>query len=89
MKRRKTFPAGTYGSVFKNPEGDFAGRLLEAAGVKDKKVGGAHVWHEHANVIVRGEDCIGSDVLALARMMRNAVYFRFGIVLESEVRGLI
>ena len=53
------------------------------------KVGGAYVWHEHANVIVRGEDCIGSDVLALARMMRNAVYFRFGIVLESEVRGLI
>ena len=89
LKRRKTFPAGTYGSVFKNPEGDFAGRLLEAAGVKDKKVGGAYVWREHANVIVRGEDCIGSDVLALARMMRNAVYFRFGIVLESEVRGLI
>lgn len=88
LSRRKRFPAGTYGSFFKNPPNDFAGRLLEEAGVKALKVGGAYVWSEHANVIVRGEGATGSDVLALARLMRAAVHFRFGIDLEPEVRGI-
>ena len=88
LARRKHFPAGTYGSFFKNPPGDFAGRLLEAAGAKDLRVGGAYVWTEHANVIVRGEGATGSDVLALARLMRNRVFFVFGIRLEPEVTGL-
>lgn len=88
LARRKNFPAGTYGSFFKNPPGDFAGRLLEEAGAKDLKVGGAYVWREHANVIVRGEGATASDVLALARLMRNRVLFRFGIALEPEVCGI-
>lgn len=85
LAKRRKFPAGTYGSFFKNPPGDSAGRLLEAAGAKSLRVGGAYVWTEHANVIVRGENCTGSDVLALARLMRNAVFFRFGVELEPEV----
>lgn len=88
LSRRKKFPSGTYGSFFKNPPNDFAGRLLEAAGAKELKVGGAYVWSEHANVIVRGEGATGSDVLALARLMRSRVFFRFGIELEPEVRGI-
>ena len=88
LSRRRKFPAGTYGSFFKNPPGDFAGRLLEAAGAKDLRVGGAHVWSEHANVIVRGAGATASDVLALARLMRNRVFFRFGVSLEPEVRGV-
>ena len=89
LAKRKKFPAGTYGSFFKNPEGDFAGRLLEAAGAKELRVGGASVWSEHANVIVRGEGATASDVIALARLMRNRVFFRFGVRLEPEVQGIV
>ena len=88
ISKRRHFPAGTYGSFFKNPPGDFAGRLLEAAGAKELRVGVAYVWSEHANVIVRGEGTTGSDVLALARLMRNRVFFRFGILLDPEVTGI-
>jgi UDP-N-acetylmuramate--alanine ligase len=88
LGRRKKFPAHTWGSFFKNPPGDFAGRLLEAASAKDLRVGGAYVWHEHANVIVAGEGASASDVLALARIMHWRVRHRFGIALESEVRGI-
>ena len=88
LARRVRFPAGTYGSFFKNPPGDFAGRLLEAAGAKGMRVGGAYVWDGHANVIVRGEGATASDVLALARLMRSLVFFRFGVSLEPEVRGI-
>ena len=89
LARRKHFPAGTKGSVFKNPPNDFAGRLLEEAGAKDLRVGGAYVWSEHANVIVAGPDATASDFLALARLMHNRVAFKFGINLEPEVRGLV
>ena len=88
LAQRKKFPAGTFGSFFKNPPGDYAGRLLEEAGAKELKVGGTYVWEEHANVIVRGEGATPSDVLALARLMRNRVLFRFGIALEPEVCGI-
>ena len=88
LARRKSFPPGTKGSVFKNPPGDFAGRLLEEAGAKGLRVGGAYVWEEHANVIVSGPGATPSDFLALSRLMRNKVLFKFGIRLEPEVTGL-
>ena len=88
LARRHRFPAGTYGSFFKNPQGDHAGRLLEAVGAKGMRVGGAYVWEGHANVIVRGEGATASDVLALARLMRNRVFFRLGVLLEPEVCGV-
>ena len=88
LARRRKFPPGTKGSVFKNPPGDFAGRLLESAGVKGMSVGGAYVWEDHANVIVSGPGASASDFLALARLMKLRVMFRFGVVLEPEVRGL-
>ena len=89
LARRRKFPSGTFGSFFKNPPGDFAGRLLEAVGAKDLRVGGAFVWAEHANVIVRGEDATASDVLALARLMHQRVLLRLGVSLEPEVRGIV
>jgi len=89
LSRRRKFPAGTKGSVFKNPEGGVpAGQLLEAAGGKQLRVGGAQVWEEHANVIVAGTDATASDFLALARLMARAVWFKYGIKLEPEVCGL-
>ena len=89
LARRKNFPPQTKGSVFKNPPGDFAGRLLEEAGAKGLRVGGAYVWEEHANVIVSGPGATPSDFLALSRLMRNKVLFKFGIRLEPEVTGLV
>lgn len=88
VAKRKTFPPRTCGSVFKNPPGDFAGALLEASGVKGLRVGGAFVWSQHANVIVADMGATASDILALARLMRAAVYFRTGIRLEPEITGL-
>ena len=89
LARRKKFPPRTCGSVFKNPSPDMpAGRLLDEAGAKSMRVGGAYVWSEHANVIVAGEGCTSSDILALARLMARAVFFRSGIRLEPEIRGL-
>ncbi len=89
LSRRRKFPAGTKGSVFKNPPGDFAGRLLETAGAKGLRVGGAYVWEEHANVIVSGEGATSSDFLALAQLMAARVRHQFGVELQPEVRGIV
>ena len=89
LARRKSFPPRTCGSVFKNPPDASAGKLLEEAGCKSLRVGGAYVWQEHANVIVAGDGCTSSDILALARLMAARVRARFGIVLEPEIRGLV
>lgn len=85
---RKTFPPRCCGSVFKNPPGASAGRLLEEAGAKEMAVGGAKVWREHANVIYAGDGANSSDILALSRLMALAVYFRTGIRLEPEIAGI-
>ncbi len=89
LARRKVFPPRTCGSVFKNPPDAPAGKLLEEAGCKSLRVGGATVWQEHANVIVAGDGCTSSDILALARLMAARVRARFGVALEPEIRGLV
>jgi hypothetical protein len=86
--RRRNFPPGTKGSVFKNPPGQFAGALLEAAGCKGLRVGGAFVWEEHANVIVSGPGATASDFLALAAILAGRVRHRAGVELAGEVCGL-
>jgi UDP-N-acetylmuramate dehydrogenase len=78
----------TAGSVFRNPEGDFAGRLLEAVGCQAMRVGGAAVFGGHANVIVAEVGATASDVLALMRLMARAVDTRWGVRLTPEVRLL-
>lgn len=88
LARRKKFPPRCCGSVFKNPSNDFAGRLLEAAGVKGLRIGGAYVWGEHANVIAATDGATSSDILALARTMYLRVKFQLGIELEPEIKGL-
>ena len=86
LAKRRKFPAHTRGSVFRNPEGDFAGRLLEDCGCKGLRVGGASVWSEHANVIVAPPDsATASDFLALMQIMRNRVLLRKGVELFPEV----
>jgi UDP-N-acetylmuramate dehydrogenase len=74
------------GSVFKNPPGDFAGRLIEAAGLKGLRVGGAEISTLHANFIVNRGGAKAADVLALIERTRAAVREVSGITLEPEVR---
>lgn len=89
--RRLSQPRGvrTFGSVFKNPsEKDSAGLLLEAAGAKGLRRGGAEVSRIHANFIVNSGSATTSDVLVLMGLMRQGVHRVTGILLEPEVRLL-
>lgn len=74
------------GSIFKNPENDSAGRLLDEIGAKNFKIGGAKVWENHANFIVNAGDATSNDVLELMYKMYDAVNDKFGIRLKPEVR---
>ncbi len=86
-KRRRRLPPGRHaGSVFKNPAGDYAARLLDKAGCKGLSCGGAQVSAQHANVIVAGKDTNSKDIKDLIVKMRNRVKQHFGVVLELEVR---
>lgn len=76
------------GSVFRNPEGDSAGRLLEAAGAKDFSVGGVHVWENHANFIINDRAGSSTDILELMFEMYSSVKDKFNIQLKPEVRFL-
>ncbi|HIS35318.1 TPA: UDP-N-acetylmuramate dehydrogenase [Candidatus Scatousia excrementigallinarum] len=76
------------GSVFRNPEGDSAGRLLEASGAKNLSVGGVHVWENHANFIINDGAGNSTDILEIMYKMYSGVKEKFGIELKPEVRYL-
>ena len=75
------------GSVFRNPEGNSSGRLIEQAGVKGYSSGGARVWEGHANFIIN-EGGTSSDILAVMHKMQSSVKEKFDIELKPEVRYL-
>jgi len=76
------------GSVFRNPPGDSAGRLIESAGWKGKSIGGAQVSEKHANFIVNTGNAKAKDVLALIEAIVRDVQSKFGIKLQMEVAYL-
>ena len=76
------------GSVFKNPDGDYAARLIEAAGLKGLCIGGARISEVHANFIVNEGGATSADVRALIARAQAEVAARFGVRLEPEVRIL-
>lgn len=76
------------GSVFRNPPGESAGKLLEEAGCKKLQVGGARVSDFHANIIIAEAEASSSDILALIGIMRSRVLSRTGLLLEPEIRGI-
>ncbi len=86
-RRWKSLPSGkpNAGSVFRNPEGDFAGRLIEACGLKGASSGGAEISRRHANVIVNREQARAADVLDLMVTAHRAVRDRFNVELRPEI----
>jgi UDP-N-acetylmuramate dehydrogenase len=85
-RRRLNQPPGaSMGSMFKNPPGDKAGRLMEAAGLKGRRAGGATISAQHANFFINTGETKAADMLALIELARKAVFEQFGIQLELEV----
>ena len=87
-RRRSREPHGVHnaGSFFKNPPGDYAGRLIEACGLKGSRIGEAEVSPAHANWIVNTGAARAADLIALAERARAAVAHRFAVDLTYEVR---
>jgi UDP-N-acetylmuramate dehydrogenase len=90
VRRKSSQPAGhpNSGSMFRNPPGDFAGRLIEAAGLKGKRIGQAQISERHANFIVNLGAARADEVRELMDLARAEVKRRFGIDLASEVKYL-
>ncbi|HET9724003.1 MAG TPA: UDP-N-acetylmuramate dehydrogenase [Actinomycetota bacterium] len=84
-RRHQPLAEPNCGSVFKNPPGDFAARLVDEAGLKGTAVGGATVSRKHANFIVTSEGTHAADVVSLIRTVQERVSERFSIHLEPEV----
>lgn len=85
-RRKQTQPAGaSVGSMFKNPENYYAGYLIESAGLKGFRVGGAKISEKHANFFVNDKDATADDIRALFAEAWNLVRERFGIEMELEV----
>lgn len=88
-KRRQTQPAGpSFGSTFKNPKGDFAGRLLEAAGMKGVTSGHASISTVHANFILNDGEATAQDYYRLIRLAQKKVKEQFDVSLNLEIELL-
>lgn len=86
MKQPLEFPSA--GSTFKRPEGHFAGKLIEEAGLKGVMAGGAQVSEKHSGFVINRDKASAADVIALCRRVSETVKERFGVELELEVRLL-
>lgn len=73
------------GSTFKRPEGYFAGKLIEDAGLKGYRVGGAQVSEKHSGFVINRESATARDVMNLIHNVQNKVYEKFNVMLETEV----
>ncbi|NTW27750.1 MAG: UDP-N-acetylmuramate dehydrogenase [Coriobacteriia bacterium] len=89
-RRKRTQPLGvpSAGSVFVNPDGDSAGRLIESVGLKGRRVGHAQISDVHANFIVNTGGATATDVISLIRIVLDAVRDSHGVELKPEIRFL-
>jgi UDP-N-acetylmuramate dehydrogenase len=89
-RRKQSQPSGypNSGSMFRNPPGDFAGRLIEAAGLKGKRIGHAEISVRHANFMVNLGAARAADVKSLMELAQSAVREKFGVELSPEVKFL-
>jgi UDP-N-acetylmuramate dehydrogenase len=84
--RKETQPPGaSMGSMFKNPPNDFAGRLIEAAGLKGRRIGRAMISPIHANFIINLDGATAQDIYQLMKIAQETVHEQFGIMLETEI----
>jgi UDP-N-acetylmuramate dehydrogenase len=89
LKRRRNtqdYTCPNAGCIFKNPQGDSAGRLIDACHLKGKRIGGAVVSVKHANFILNQNRCSAQDVLALVKLIRKTVKKEFDIILDPEIK---
>ena len=86
-ERRKSSqpPGASMGSMFKNPQGDFAGRLIEAAGLKGTRIGNAEISTVHGNFFVNHGKTKASDIRALIELTQKTVKEKFDVALELEI----
>ena len=88
-QRRKHLPKGkSMGCVFKNPENFVAGKLIEGAGLKGLRVGGAYISESHANFIINDACATSAHVRSLIEIMKNAVFAQYKIRLQEEINYL-
>lgn len=87
-RRRSQPPGASMGSMFKNPPGDYSGRLIDAAGLKGKRIGGAEISQIHANFFVNLGGATAADLGSLIALARRTVLEQSGIRLELEVELL-
>ena len=73
------------GSMFKNPKGDYAGRLIEAAGLKGTRIGDAQISNTHANFFINQGQASASDIFALIQLAKRSVFEKFDIALDPEI----
>ena len=89
LQRRAHLPKGrSMGCVFKNPEGEVAGKLIEGAGLKGLRIGGAVVSEQHANFIINDQNATSLDVRLLIEKIQEAVYQKYGVHLTEEIEYL-
>ena len=84
-KEKQPLEYPNLGSIFKNPQGDFAARLIEESGLKGKKIGGAQISEKHANFIVNIDNASFDDVINLVKEAKESVFEKFGINLQEEI----
>jgi len=92
MERRRTKQPLEYpsvGSFFKRPEGYFAAKLIEDAGLKGFSVGGAQVSEKHAGFVINAGGATTAEILALGEHVEKTVFEKFGVKLEREVRIIV
>ncbi|MBK9746243.1 MAG: hypothetical protein IPO91_05625 [Chloroflexi bacterium] len=88
IARRTQPPGASLGSIFKNPPGDYAGRLIESLGLKGYSIGGAQVSPVHANFFINTGNATASDYFALIKYVQSMVLLAAGIELETEIETL-
>ena len=84
--RTQPYKLASVGSTFANPEGDYAGRLIDEAGLKGERIGGARISETHANFFINEDDATAEDFLRLMALARCEVRRQFGVELRPEVR---
>ena len=74
------------GSTFKRPEGYFAGKLIEDSGMKGFSIGDAQVSEKHSGFVINRGNATAQEILTLIKKVQEAVYDKFGVMLEMEVK---